>query len=54
MQIFFTIIGIAACVSALMFAVTKAIETVFFFKGFYDKVTKSLARIEETLLNHKP
>ena len=54
MQTFLTIIGFVACSAALTFAIIKSIEAVFFLQEFHEKVTKALARIEETLRNQKP
>jgi hypothetical protein len=53
MQTFFTLIGLAACVSGLMFAIIKFLEAVWFFKEFRDKTNSTLDRIEERLRNIK-
>ena len=54
MDAFFTTIGFTACVIIAAYAVTKFIDAVFFFRGFHDTVTKSLAKIEDRLRNLKP
>jgi hypothetical protein len=53
MQTFLTIIGFAACVGGFTFAITKAIEAVWFFQEFRKDITKTLERIEERLRNIK-
>lgn len=54
MQAFLTFVGFLGCTIAVVIAVTKAIETVWFFKEFRDKTISTLERIEETLRKQKP
>lgn len=51
MQTFLIFMGFLGCTIAAVIAVTKAIETVWFFQEFRKEVTKSLDRIQETLRN---
>jgi hypothetical protein len=53
MQLFFTMIGFAACAAVAMLALFKAIDAVWFFKEFRKEMTKSLAKIEERISNLK-